>query len=104
MAILNIEVLPDCQIPDHVYDEAVELFQNHLKKYAEAQLLIDGSSLVLCDNLKKIYITDSRPIGPLGRSSIALYKNSRGVRNVILTPALQQKSIQRRNGLKKVNS
>ena len=104
MATIRIEVIPDCEIPDHIYNEAVELFQNHLKKYAEAQLLIDGSSLVLCGNLKKIEMTRHRPISPLGRYCPAIYKNSRGVRNVLLSPEQHRRSIQLQNGLKKGNS
>ncbi len=104
MAIIRIEVTPDCQIPAHVYNEAVELFQNHLKEYAEEQLLIDGSSLVLCGNPGKIEMTRVRPISPLGQYCPAIYKNSRGVRNVLLTPEFQKRNTRLRNGLRKADS
>ena len=39
----SFEITSDIEIPDRLYNEAAELFLNHLKEYYEEQLLKDGS-------------------------------------------------------------
>ncbi|MFL1609553.1 hypothetical protein PGK51_12540, partial [Riemerella anatipestifer] len=91
---LKMEVTPDMKIPAHVYNEAAELFLNHLRKYSEEQLRKDGSSLLTSQYPKKIEICYMRQINPLGESCPAVYKNAKGIRNVLLTPELRKRNTQ----------
>lgn len=101
MFILRTEITPDCEIPVRVYSEAAELFLNHLEKFAEEQLLKGGNFSDVSQIQGKIYTSHSREINPIGKCSPAIYKNSRGVRNVILTPEFQKRNTRLQMRLKK---
>ncbi|WP_348814107.1 hypothetical protein [Flavobacterium maritimum] len=79
---ITFKLQTDIQIPDHLYNEAAELFLNHLEKYYEAQLLKGGNSSLTSEeqaqkkNSRKVFL---RPLNHLGRSCPLYYKKSTGI-------------------------
>lgn len=100
---VRMEITPDCEIPAHVYNEAAELFLNHLEKFVEEQLLKGENLSAFYESPLPRCISYIRGdgINPIGKYSPALYKNSRGVRNVILTPEFQKRNTQLQTRLRK---
>ena len=79
---VEINFKPGIQIPRHLYNEAAELFLNHLEEYYEAQLLKDGSSLLTSQELgrtKNIQLIYHRPQLYVGQSCPLYYKKRTGI-------------------------
>lgn len=85
---IQVEILvkSDIQIPAHIYDEAAELFQNHLREYYEAQLLKDEYPRVnisLEQSLKKnTRMIRQLQLNYLGRTCPLYYKKNKGLDSV----------------------
>lgn len=103
MLMMKMEVTPDCEIPAHVYNEAAELFLNHLRKFAVEKLLKGENPVGSCEKSRKFYASYIRPISPLGEYCPVIYKNSKGVRNVLLKSESQVRSILLHKKLNKVH-
>lgn len=82
--IFQIET--DIQIPDHLYNEAAELFQDHLRKYYEEQLLKGDSSLLISQgldqkrNTRKIHLVQ---LDHLGQSCPLYCKKHKGLGSAV---------------------
>jgi hypothetical protein len=77
-------ITSDIQIPDHLYNEAAELFLNHLEKYYEAQLLKDGNCVLTSleleqkKNVQRVFL---RQLVRLGQSCPLYYKKRKDADN-----------------------
>jgi hypothetical protein len=83
--IVEINIKSNIQIPRNLYNEAVELFLNHLEKVHEEQLLKGDNSFLTSQGLsekKNTRLIFVRPQFCLGQSSPLRYKKGRGIRNV----------------------
>ena len=73
---------PDLQIPDHLYNEAAELFLNHLEKHYEELLLKGGNSPLTLqekEQMNNTHILVSRPLAVLGQKCPLYYKKRTGI-------------------------
>lgn len=83
---ISFRLETDIQIPDHLYNEAAELFLNHLEKYYEEQLLKGSNSSLISQeqeqkrNSRKVFV---RSLSYLGQKCPLYYKKGKGSRNVL---------------------
>ena len=81
---ISFLIKSDIQIPDHLYNEAAELFQDHLKKYYEEQLSKGGNSVLTSQesirkkNTRKIHLVQ---LNYLGQRCPLYYKKGKGSHN-----------------------
>jgi hypothetical protein len=82
---ISFLITSDIQIPDHLYNEAAELFLNHLEKHYEEQLLKDGNCVLTSPeieqkkNVQRVFL---RSLARLGQSCPLYYKKGKGLGNV----------------------
>jgi hypothetical protein len=76
----TFQIETDIRIPDHLYNEAVELFLNHLEKGLEAQLLKYGNSFLTSqeqEQMKNSRRVAVRPLSRAGQSLPLYYKKGK---------------------------
>ncbi|OXA83780.1 hypothetical protein B0A56_00620 [Flavobacterium columnare NBRC 100251 = ATCC 23463] len=83
---VTFKIITDIQITDQKYNEAAELFLNHLTSHYEEQLL-KGASLVLPSEglvrKNKSHIIHPLHLNSLGKTSPLYYKTSKQIHNAL---------------------
>lgn len=79
---VTITIQPDIQIPNHLYNEAAELFLNHIQKHYEELLLKgDNSPLTLKEKeqMNSTHIHVYRPLVAYGQRCPLYYRKRKGI-------------------------
>jgi hypothetical protein len=100
---IQISVNPDVEIPDHVYDEAVELYLNHLKTHCEAQVNKGENLHLLCENQGKHETICSLQISPWYEYYGKVYKTEKDLKNAVLARLNRKPNTRLRSGCKTVD-
>jgi len=91
------EIESDIQISLHLYNEAAELFLNHLKKYYEEQLLKGNNfpyPFGLLPKTKNVQMIIPRQLNHLSKSCPLYYKRQKGLGSAARPSQNQLLSIQ----------